>query len=342
MMLDANTLARVAQSFASTRVLVLGDVIADEFLTGQVGRISREAPVLILYHQKTDVVPGGAANAAANMASLGGQISVIGLFGDDPSGQTLGASMGERGIDTTGIIIDPSRPTTTKTRISACSQQSVTQQIVRVDRESREPISAEIEAEVIRRLEEQIPQVDGILVSEYGNGLFTPKVIETVLRLAKQHGKLLAVDAQCDLRLFQGATVLTPNQPEAENVVGFAITDEKTLREAGRILLTETGAQCVLITRGANGIALFEANGDLHQIPAFNRTEVFDVTGAGDTVVGTLTLALAGGATPLEATLLANFAASIVVRRFGTSVTTVAEMSQTLERHEARNLGVRS
>lgn len=342
MMLDASTLARVAQSFASTRVLVLGDVIADEFLTGQVGRISREAPVLILYHQKTDVVPGGAGNAAANMASLGGQIEVIGLFGEDLSGKTLAEAMLERGIETSGVIIDASRPTTTKTRISACSQQSVTQQIVRVDRESREPISSDIEALVLKRLEERIPHVDGILVSEYGNGLFTPNVIARVLELAKQHGKLLAVDAQCDLRLFQGATVLTPNQPEAESVVGFAITDEATLREAGRILLSETGAQCVLITRGANGIALFEANGDLHQIPAFNRTEVFDVTGAGDTVVGTLTLALAGGASPLEATLLANFAASLVVRRFGTSVTTVEEMTETLARHEAKGMGVPS
>ncbi len=342
-MLDTQTLSRLTRGFAQTRLLVVGDLIADEFLTGQVGRISREAPVLVLYHQHTDVVPGGAANAAANMASLGAQVQVIGLFGDDPSGVALAKSLSERGIDSSGVVVDPSRPTTTKTRISAASQQSVTQQIVRVDRESREPISAEIEAQVFAALEAKIPQVDGILVSEYGNGLFTPRVIAKILELAKVHGKLVTVDAQCDLRLFPGVAAVTPNQPEAEANVGFAITDEATLMEAGRILLAETGAQNVLITRGANGIAIFEANGTVTQIPAFNRTEVFDVTGAGDTVVGTLTLALAGGASPVEATLLANLAASIVVRRFGTATTTVEELADALAKQDAASIqGVRS
>ncbi|MNX95053.1 Bifunctional protein HldE [compost metagenome] len=340
-MLNSDTLQRLTQSFAKTRVLVVGDLIADEFLTGQVGRISREAPVLILYHQHTDVVPGGAANAAANMASLGGQVEVIGLFGDDPSGVSLRQAFDERGIDATHVVIDPSRPTTTKTRISASSQQSVTQQIVRVDRESREPIDAAIEARVIEALEARIPYVDGVLVSEYGNGLFTPRVIARTLELCREHGKLVTVDAQCDLRLFNGVAALTPNQPEAEAVVGFTITDEASLRKAGQILLDETGAQHVLITRGANGIALFGADGSLHQIPAFNRHEVFDVTGAGDTVVGTLTLALAGGASPLEATILANLAASIVVRRFGTATTSVAELMDTWSKNppEALVLG---
>lgn len=339
-MLEPATLSRLTRGFAETRVLVVGDLIADEFLTGQVGRISREAPVLILYHQQTDVVPGGAANAAANMASLGCQVQVIGLFGDDPSGAALAKSLNDRGIDTSGVVVDPSRPTTTKTRISASSQQSVTQQIVRVDRESREPITPEIEARVFASLEEKIPLVDGVLISEYGNGLLTPGVIARILEVAKAHGKLVTVDAQCDLRTFPGVAAVTPNQPEAETNVGFAITDEASLREAGRILLAETGAQNVLITRGAHGIALFEASGRLSQVPAFNRTEVFDVTGAGDTVVGTLTLALAGGASPLEATLLANLAASVVVRRFGTATTTVAELSDALARQDASSLQV--
>lgn len=339
-MLDTATLSRLTRGFAQTRVLVVGDVIADEFLTGTVGRISREAPVLVLYHQQTDVVPGGAANAAANMASLGCQVQVVGLFGDDASGVALARALRERGVDASGMVVDPSRPTTTKTRISAASQQSVTQQIVRVDRESRAPIGPEVEARVFAALEEQIPQVDGVLVSEYGNGLLTPRVIARVLELCRAHGKLVTVDAQCDLRTFPGVAAVTPNQPEAEANVGFPITDEASLREAGRILLAETGARNVLITRGASGIALFEANGTLCQIPAFNRTEVFDVTGAGDTVVGTLTLALAGGATPLEATLLANLAASVVVRRFGTATVTVAELEDALARQDAAGMQV--
>lgn len=337
-MLDALTLARLTGAFAATRVLVVGDLIADEFLTGRVGRISREAPVLILYHERTDVVPGGGANAAANMASLGGQVEVIGLRGADVSGDALEAAFRARGIGTRGLVTDPSRPTTTKTRISASSQQSVTQQIVRVDRESREPIDAGIAALVCARLDELVPTVDAVLLSEYGNGLFTEQVIAHVLELANRHGKLVTVDAQCDLRTFPGATALTPNQPEAEGVVGFPIVDDASLRRAGKILLTETRARSVLITRGALGIALFEADGTLHEIPAFNRTEVFDVTGAGDTVIGTLTLALAGGATPLEATQLANLAASIVVRRFGTSTTSVAELTETFAHMEPQTL----
>jgi rfaE bifunctional protein kinase chain/domain len=327
-MINASTFSRILHGFSNTRVMVLGDLIADEFLNGEVTRISREAPVLILRHRATDVVPGGAANAAANMASLGGRVEVVGVFGQDVSGETLAESMLERGIDTSGVVIDPDRPTTTKTRISASSQQSVTQQIVRVDRESHEPLSPELESAVIAVLEERIPQIDGLLISDYGNGVLTPRVVSSALDLARRHGKLVTVDAQGDLSVFKGVAALTPNQPEAEGVVGFPIVDQDSLKRAGQRLLELTEAQAVLITRGGNGIAVFEASGEVTQIPAFNRTEVFDVTGAGDTVVGTLTLALAGGASYVEATILANLAASIVVRRFGTSTTSVDEMER--------------
>ncbi len=328
-MIDAASFSRLLKEFANTRVMVLGDLIADEFLNGEVSRISREAPVLILRHRATDVVPGGAANAAANMASLGGRIEVVGAFGQDLSGESLAQALLERGIDTSGVVIDPDRPTTTKTRISASSQQSVTQQIVRVDRESHEPLSPELEDAVIAILEERIPEIDGLLISDYGNGVLTPRIVQAALEIARKHAKLITVDAQGDLSVFKGVAALTPNQPEAEAVVGFPIVDQDSLKRAGQRLLELTEAGAVLITRGGNGIAVFEANGTITQIPAFNRTEVFDVTGAGDTVVGTLTLALAGGASYVEATILANLAASIVVRRFGTSTTTVEEMERT-------------
>lgn len=328
-MMNASTMSRILRGFASTRVMVLGDLIADEFLNGEVSRISREAPVLILRHKATDVVPGGAANAAANMASLGGKVEVVGVFGADASGETLGEALLERGVDTSGVVIDPDRPTTTKTRISASSQQSVNQQIVRVDRESHDPLAPDLEDAVIAVLEERIPQIDGLLISDYGNGVLTPRVVQAALEIARRHAKLVTVDAQGDLSVFKGVAALTPNQPEAEAVVGFPIVDQESLKRAGDKLLKMTEAQAVLITRGGNGIALFEANGATTQIPAFNRTEVFDVTGAGDTVVGTLTLALAGGASFAQATVLANLAASIVVRRFGTSTTTVEELERT-------------
>lgn len=256
-MIDASALSRLLRGFSKTRVMVLGDLIADEFLNGEVSRISREAPVLILRHLATDVVPGGAANAAANMASLGGRVEVVGVFGQDASGEALAQSLLERGIDTSGVVVDPDRPTTTKTRISASSQQSVTQQIVRVDRESHDPLPPDLEAAVIAVLEERIPQIDALLISDYGNGVLTPRIIQAALEISRKHAKLVTVDAQGDLSVFKGVAALTPNQPEAEAVVGFPIVDQESLRRAGKRLLELTEAGAVLITRGANGIAVF-------------------------------------------------------------------------------------
>ena len=251
--LDASRLEQLGQDFSRTRVLVIGDVIADEFLTGSVTRISREAPVLILHHQKTDLVPGGAANAAANIASLGGQVSVLGLVGPDVTGDGLRRSLVDRGVEASGLLVASDRPTTTKTRISASSQQSVTQQIVRVDREIRAPIEGDLEDQVLATLEALIPGVEAILVSEYGNGLVTPRVLDRTLQLARRHGKSVTVDAQGDLAPYQGVRALTPNQPEAEAVVGFPITDEASLRRAGATTRQERAAQRLRSVSTADG-----------------------------------------------------------------------------------------
>lgn len=327
-MLDLVTVKALLARMQGTRVMVLGDLIADEFLIGEVERISREAPVLILLHQSTRLAPGGAANAAANIASLRGKAEMLGVVGRDPTGRQLLVTMEGLRIATRSVVMDAARPTTTKTRISATSQQTVTQQIVRIDRLERAPISTEIEDQILAAFETRLPGVEAVLISDYGNGLITPRVREAALAAARAAGKLVAVDAQGDLADFFGASVFTPNQPEAEANVGFAITDERSLLEAGEILLDKTGAEAVLITRGASGIALFERDRPVVEVPAFNRSEVFDVTGAGDTVVGTLTLALAAGATYTEATLMANLAASIVVRRFGTVTPSPAELEE--------------
>lgn len=325
-MIDLETANALLSRMSGTKVLVLGDLIADEFVIGEVERISREAPVLILRHMQTRLAPGGGANAAANIASLKGRPEMVGVVGKDPTGRQLLTFMEGIRVSTRSVIMDPVRPTTTKTRISAASMQSVTQQIVRVDRLVRDPVPAEIEAQIIGAVQSRMQSCEAILISDYGNGVITERIREAALSEAKVQGKLAVVDAQGDLREFYGASVLTPNQPEAERVVGFPIVDQESLALAGQTLLDETGAEAVLITRGASGIALFERDRALIEVPAFNRSEVFDVTGAGDTVVGTLTLALAAGATYLEATVLANLAASIVVRRFGTSTTTPAEV----------------
>jgi len=324
--IDIGTVSALLERMAGTRIMVVGDLIADEFLMGEVERISREAPVLILRHQQTRMVPGGAANAAANIAALKGRPEMVGVVGKDPTGRQLLTWLEGIRVATRSVVMEPSRPTTTKTRISACSNQSVTQQIVRVDRLVRDPVPDEIENQLIGFVSSRLQSCEALLISDYGNGVITERVRDAALSEARVQGKLVVVDGQGDLRDFYGASVLTPNQPEAERVVGFPIVDDQSLALAGQQLLDECGTEAVLITRGTNGIALFERDREMVEIPAFNRSEVFDVTGAGDTVVGTLAICLAAGATYYEATVMANLAASIVVRRFGTATTSPPEM----------------
>jgi rfaE bifunctional protein kinase chain/domain len=325
-----NRLQQYIAQFSEASLLVVGDVMVDEFVLGEVARISREAPVPVLEWKSQRFVAGGAANAAANAASLGGRVHVVGLTGRDSTADTLRDLLQGQRVNTDGLIADPARPTTLKTRISGTSKQSVTQQVVRLDRLSRAPMDAATEQRIVTFLRERIPQVDAVLISDYESGVVTPAVIAAACETAHAHGKILAVDSQADLGLFQAPTVVTPNQPEAERVVGYSFTDQATLERGGRDLLARSQAKYALITRGAEGMALFGADGSLTMIPAFNRAEVFDVTGAGDTVVATLTLTLAAGATATEAMCLANLAASLVVRHLGTAVTDPTELGAAL------------
>ncbi|HLO47187.1 MAG TPA: PfkB family carbohydrate kinase [Kamptonema sp.] len=339
MVLDSSFLAQMRGSaeqlterldcFSQARVLVVGDLTLDEFLTGQVERISREAPVLILRHENTRQLPGGGANAVYNLAKLGGQVKVAGLVGKDDQGRALCGIFENAGIDITGILIDPSRPTVTKTRISGHARQSVTQQIVRLDRKSDELPDLDLQLQLAEYIRQQLDTVDAVVCSDYGDGVLTAAVIEA----AVSHHRTI-VDAQTDLDRYAGAGLFTPNLPEAEQAVGYAIKNSTTLVNAGRDLLNLTQAQQMLITRGEEGMSLFERvkDGEIYKqdIPAFNRTDVFDVTGAGDTVVAALTLALCVGASGWESAVLGNLAASIVVRQFGTATTTIEEMKEAL------------
>lgn len=314
--------------FSQARVLVVGDLTLDEFLQGQVERLSREAPVLILRHEETRQVPGGGANAVYNLAHLGAQVEVVGLVGDDLQGQVLRDLFVQVGVDTSGILVDRERPTVTKTRISGHARQSVTQQIVRIDRRSDALPSLELQHQLAAQIQARLAHVDAIVCSDYGDGVLTAPVICAALA----HPRTI-VDAQQHLIRYRGATVFTPNLPEAEQAVGYPIHDHATLQRAGRDLLALTAADTLLITRGEAGMALWEseAEGEAALIPAFNKTNVFDVTGAGDTVVATLTLALIAGASSWEAAVLGNLAASLVVRQFGTSTTTPAEIQAALQ-----------
>ncbi|MEM6502323.1 MAG: PfkB family carbohydrate kinase [Cyanobacteria bacterium P01_C01_bin.89] len=342
----APRLVELLDRFHQGQVLVVGDLTLDEFLTGRVERVSREAPVLIIRHEGTRQVPGGGANAIYNLATLGGKVQAVGLVGDDSQGVALREIFEQRGIDTTGILVEGDRPTVTKTRISGHARQSVTQQIVRVDRKSDELPQETISDSLAQRIGACLGShlgnsagdsaVDVVVCSDYGDGVFTPSVIQSALK-----GETVVVDAQGGLPRFGGATWFTPNLPEAEQAVGYSVKTETALRQAGQDLLEKTQAEFILITRGDEGMSLFERGfkaesddlGDrVHHIPAFNRAEVFDVTGAGDTVVAALTLALTQGASPWEAAILGNLAASLVVRHVGTATTTVDEMKQALRR----------
>lgn len=336
MMLMKETLSKLISKLGQGRVLVVGDLVIDEMVYGTTHRLSREAPVLILQHQRADIILGAAGNAAHNVSKLNAKrTAVVGVAGKDYYCSHLLDALQRDGIDACGLVQDEERPTSTKTRISGIANHSVTQQIVRIDRESNAPLSPAMEDRLLETLSKLAPEFDALLLSDYGLGVFSPRLIAHCNQLAKQHNLIVAVDSQQDLAMFQGVTILTPNQPEAEKNVGFNLETPEDVLRAGKILLEKTQAQSVLITRGESGMSLFVRQPDGAEpqalnIPVFNHSQVFDVTGAGDTVVGTLTLALTAGATLLEAAVLGNLAASIVVKRFGAATTNPDELQAAL------------
>lgn len=314
-------------------VLVIGDMAIDEMVYGNTDRMSREAPVLILRHYNTKIILGAASNAANNIAALnGGKVSVIGTYGDDYYAPILIDTFKKSGINTEYMVKDKDRTTTVKTRISGSCSQSVTQQIVRIDRETIDPLSKKTEDKIIEKMEKAIPKHDAVILSDYNIGLLTDNIIKKAIELCKKYNKIIVVDSQKDLDRFQGVTSMTPNQPDSEKFVGFSITNEETLKKAGDEMLKKTNAESALITLGGDGMALFEKDGNFVKVPVFNKTDVFDVTGAGDTVVAAFTLAMAAGFTKKEAAVIGNLAASIVIRYFGCATTTVSVLKSMLQK----------
>ncbi|SJZ45082.1 bifunctional heptose 7-phosphate kinase/heptose 1-phosphate adenyltransferase [Selenihalanaerobacter shriftii] len=316
--------------FNKQNILVLGDIIADEFIIGQPERLSREAPVLILKHDDYSILPGGGTNAANNVAALGGQVYLAGVIGDDNAGDNLKSYLDDRGIKTKGLIIDKTRPTSVKTRILAGGGQTVKQQVVRIDKQENKDISKEIEDELLSYVEQIISKVDAIILSDYGNGVFTPRIKEEVIKLGNQNDKIIAVDSRYELLSFKDVTVATPNKEETEKALGIELDSEEKVQQAGERLLAEINADSILITLGGEGMTSFAEDGSSSHVPASNFTEVFDVTGAGDTVIGTLVLALASGADLEIAMKLANYAAGIVVRKTGVATTSPEELKEVL------------
>ena len=328
---DIPTLTRTITRFAGKKVLVVGDMVADEYIIGTPAFISREAPVLVLEQRERFTVPGGATNPGVNARMLGAEVYLSGLVGNDLPGERLRAKLAEFDISCEGLYSEPGRPTSTKTRTLAGSSQLVQQQIVRVDVIDRSRLGNGSQAEILAYIEQTLPQMDAIIISDYENGAISLAIIETCVSLARQLKKIITVDSHGDLLRFRGVTAVTPNQPEAEATLKTTITDLASLEAAGQQLLAGTQAQGVLITRGSEGMSLFEVNQPPLHLPASNLTEVSDTTGAGDTVTATFTLALAAGADMAQAAMLANIAASLVVRRLGCASNTPEELTRGVE-----------
>ncbi|HEY7122950.1 MAG TPA: PfkB family carbohydrate kinase [Ktedonobacterales bacterium] len=322
------SLTSLIPCFAGKNVLVVGDMVADEYIRGAPARISREAPVLVLEQREHFTVPGGATNPGANARALGAEVYLAGLVGNDPPGERLRAKLAELGMHCEGLLTEPRRHTSTKTRIIAGSSQLVQQQIVRVDVVDTSLLGNGSETAIIDYIQRVMPQMDAVIVSDYDNGVISPAIIEASLSLARQLGTILTVDSHGDLFRFKGVTAVTPNQPEAEATLGMQITDQASLEVAGQRLLEGTQARGVLITRGSEGMSLFERGQPPLHLPASNRTDVADPTGAGDTVAATFTLAVAAGASMAEAAALANIAAGLVVRQVGCATNTPEELAR--------------
>lgn len=317
---------RLIERFPRLRVVVAGDLVADEFIYGQVDRVSREAPVLILEYHSTEIVPGGAGNAASNAAALGAKVSIIGVVGRDGAGGRLWTAL-PRDADCRGVMRVSSYVTPVKTRILAGGVHSAKQQVVRIDRPAGR-IGAVIAARVEAALTAAIRRADAIIVSDYGAGLITPARWSRALTAARvKKPPIVLVDSRYALAHFAGFTACTPNEAEVEALFGVRINDDRqVLERAGRALLEKLACRAVLVTRGSRGMALFEPGRPTDHIPIVGSDEVADVTGAGDTVIATFTLALAAGASFSVAARLANHAGGLVVMKRGTATVSAAEL----------------
>jgi len=315
------------------RVVVVGDLIADEYVYGRIARVSREAPVLILEYNATEILPGGAGNAANNVAALGGTVRLVSLAGRDEAGQRV-IKVLARNVERAGLITPAAYRTPVKTRILAGGIHSAKQQVVRIDRHANEPFADRYRGQLERAAMRAIADADAVLVSDYGSGLVTPRFVgELASRARTRRPDIpILIDSRYALTKYAGLTACTPNESEVEQVLGVRIDDRRAVLErAGRKLLDQTRMSCVLITRGSRGMALFEAGKKTVHIPIFGSDQIADVTGAGDTVMAAMTLALAAGATFEDAARLANYAGGLVVMKRGTATVSAAELRRAIE-----------
>jgi rfaE bifunctional protein kinase chain/domain len=319
-------LERILTGFSKANILVVGDIMIDRFIWGKVSRISPEAPVPVVAVEKETFLLGGAANVVNNIHSLKGKVSLCGVVGDDEMGQRILQQLNAMGVATQGVLVEKGRQTTVKTRIIGHHQQ-----LVRIDRETTDDLKGSTFRQISEFLGKNIVRFDGIVLSDYGKGLLSKELIRRTIRRAKESGKSIMVDPKVkNFFFYKGATVVTPNTAEASAASGMVIHDLPSLKKAGGLLQRRLNCDVLVITRGEEGVAIFEP----HQEPFLVGTvakEVYDVTGAGDTVIGTMALALGAGAAVIAAAKLANYAAGIVVGKMGTATASQEELLKAIK-----------
>jgi rfaE bifunctional protein kinase chain/domain len=320
----------LVRRLGGARVVVIGDLIADEYVYGRVARVSREAPVLILEYDSTEIVPGGAGNAANNVAALGGQVTLVSLIGRDEPGRRAERALLRR-VDRGSLVRPAGFLTPVKTRILAGGIHSAKQQVVRIDRLSPRPITDEQRTAVARAAHKALGKADAVLISDYGSGLVTPALARDIRGRVGGRSVPVLVDSRYALTRYRGLTACAPNESEVEQALGLRIGDDlRVLERAGRLMLARTRMQAVVVTRGSRGMAVFENGKKTVHIPIFGSDQVTDVTGAGDTVMAALTLALAAGASLEQAAQLANVAGGLVVMKRGTATVSGPELRKVL------------
>lgn len=325
MPISGDRIDRILAAIGKAQVLVLGDIMLDEYLLGSVERISPEAPVPVVEVTSTRTQLGGAANVAANIRSIGDEPILIGAVGEDDASRTLRQLLESKSISQECLVTDTSRPTTLKTRLIAHSQQ-----VVRFDRERRSALNAATEQAVFDRIESCMDRVGAVIVSDYGKGVITPSLLERVTQLCSKSDVFIAVDPkETNFHNYRGVSLITPNHHEAGFAYGRKILDEKDLHEVGQGLLTKLDARSILITRGPEGMSLFSVDDEPTHIPTFAR-QVFDVTGAGDTVIATFVSAVCAGASLPEAAVFANAGAGCTVREIGTATVAKEQLAEEL------------
>lgn len=315
--------------FKGLNVAVIGDMVADNYIYGRTFRISREAPVLILKHQKSTVIPGGAANSAANLASLGANVQALGLLGEDAMGDALVKGLSAAGVSTEAMIRTSEYTSVSKTRVMAGASNTTSQQVVRIDSEPDPDLSDQLRQKLENQAKQVINEAQAVIISDYGYGVITPGVRELATKAALS-GKPVIVDSRYNMLDFKGVTMLTPNEEELEMALKRRIKDIDSLYDMSSDVWESTGVKALLVTRGSHGMALMTKAGELLLIPVYGSDEISDVTGAGDTVAAAVTLGLCLGLEPSEAAKIANFSASVVVMKAGTAVVYPDELEKSI------------